>query len=50
MIGDDGRDIGCGKNAGCKTALIGEDQSLGADIMAVSLLSAVEMILKDMCC
>lgn len=45
MIGDDGRDIGCGKNAGCKTALIGEDQSLGADVMADSLLSAVEQIL-----
>ncbi len=45
MIGDDGRDIGCGKNAGCKTALIGDDQSLGADIMVDSLLSAVEQIL-----
>lgn len=45
MIGDDGRDIGCGKNAGCKTALIGDDQSLGADVMCSSLLEAVEMIL-----
>ena len=45
MIGDDGRDIGCGKNAGCKTALIGEDQSLGDDLMVDSLLDAVEQIL-----
>lgn len=45
MIGDDGRDIGCGKNAGCKTALIGDDQSLGADVMCGSLLEAMEMIL-----
>ena len=45
MIGDDGRDIGCGKNAGCKTALIGDDQSLGADVMSNSLLAAVEQIL-----
>lgn len=45
MIGDDGRDIGCGKNAGCKTALIGDDQSLGANLMADSLLAAVEKIL-----
>ena len=45
MIGDDGRDIGCGKNAGCKTALIGDDQSLGADEMCGSLLETVEKIL-----
>ena len=45
MIGDDGRDIGCGKNAGCKTALIGEDQSLDADVISDSLLAAVEQIL-----
>lgn len=45
MIGDDGRDIGCGKNAGCKTALIGDDQSFGADVMCGSLLEAVEKIL-----
>ena len=45
MIGDDGRDIGCGKNAGCKTALIGDDLSLGADVISDSLLSAVEQIL-----
>ena len=45
MIGDDGRDIGCGKNAGCKTALIGTDESLNADYLADSLLIAVEEIL-----
>jgi len=45
MIGDEGRDIGCGKNAGCKTALIGEDQSLGPDVISDSLLAAVEQIL-----
>ena len=45
MIGDDGRDIVCGKNAGCRTALIGTDESLGADIMADGLLVAVGKIL-----
>lgn len=45
MIGDDGRDIGCGRNAGCKTALIGTDVSLCADIRTDSLLSAVEEII-----
>ncbi len=45
MIGDDGRDIGCGKNAGCKTALIGTDESLKADVISDSLLGAVNAIL-----
>ena len=46
MIGDDGRDIGCGKNAGCKTVLIeNTDENLGADVMSNNLLEAVEKIL-----
>lgn len=45
MIGDDLRDIGCGKNAGCKTALIGTNVSLNADYMADSLHAVVEKIL-----
>lgn len=45
MIGDSERDIGAGKNAGCKTALIGRE-SLGQDVSAGSLLEAVSMILR----
>ena len=45
IIGDDWRDVYCGKNAGCKTALIGSDESLRADIMSSSLLAAVVKIL-----
>lgn len=45
MIGDDGRDIGCGKNAGCRTALISSTEELGQDITAMNLLAAVEEIL-----
>ena len=47
MIGDDNRDIECGKNAGTHTALIGEDKSFGAELMSDSLLSIVESILKN---
>lgn len=46
MIGDGKNDVGAGKNAGCKTALIGSDESLNADVMSNSLLTAVEEILS----
>lgn len=52
MIGDGATDIGAGKNAGCKTALIGE-KNWGQDITANSLLEAVEIILANrvpLCC
>ena len=45
MIGDGKNDIGAGKNAGCKTALIASTEELGQDITANSLLEAVEVIL-----
>ena len=45
MIGDEKTDVGVGKAAGCKTVLIGDDQSQGADITAENLLAAVEEIL-----
>jgi D-glycero-D-manno-heptose 1,7-bisphosphate phosphatase len=44
MIGDGENDIQAGKNAGCRTALIGSGE-YGQDITAHSLLEAVEMIL-----
>lgn len=49
MIGDGESDIKCGKNAGCKTALIstGSDESYGADLVCDSLLRLVESILKN---
>ena len=46
MVGDDSRDIGCGKNAGTHTALIGEED-FGQDITVHSLLDAVNEILKQ---
>ena len=45
MIGDGKNDIGAGKNAGCRTALIASTEELGQDITADSLLEAVEQIL-----
>lgn len=45
MIGDDKRDVGCGKNAGCKTVLIGNEDGSGADYIAESLLDAINKIL-----
>ena len=45
MIGDGKNDIGAGKNAGCRTAVIASTEELGQDIMADSLLEAVEQIL-----
>ena len=47
MVGDGANDVLCGKNAGCKTALIGSDESLSADIMASSLSEAVKQILNQ---
>lgn len=44
FIGDGNNDVGAGKNAGCKTALIGTDE-LGQDITAGNLKAAVDMIL-----
>lgn len=44
MIGDDERDINAGKNAGCHTAIIG-NQSLGQDKTVTSLLQFVNEIL-----
>lgn len=44
MIGDSANDIGAGKNAGCKTVLIGEGEYC-QDMTAKSLLESVIMIL-----
>lgn len=44
MIGDGKNDVGCGKNAGCKTVLIGSDD-FGQDITTDSLKNAVDIIL-----
>ena len=44
MIGDSESDIKAGKVAGCKTALIGEE-NWGQDVMAKSLLEAVRTVL-----
>ena len=49
MIGDGKNDIGAGKNAGCKTALVESDESLEPDIIADSLLEAVEVIRRGGC-
>ena len=46
MIGDGKNDISAGKNAGCKTILIGGDQTIGADLTAPSLLEAVKQIIS----
>ena len=43
MIGDGKNDVLCGKNAGCKTALIGEE--VEADLNGESLLSIINHIL-----
>ena len=45
MIGDGKNDVGVGKNAGCRTALIASTDELGQDITADSLLGAIEQIL-----
>ena len=45
MIGDTENDIKAGKNACCKTALIGLKRNLGQDLWADNLLDAVNFIL-----
>ena len=45
MIGDDKNDVLCGKNALCKTGLIGDDKSLKADYYGLNLLDIVNEIL-----
>lgn len=44
MIGDGKNDVGAGKNAGCRTGLVGTDKSLAANIMADTLLEIVNEI------
>ena len=44
MVGDGANDIGAGKNAGCRTCLIGEGD-LGQDMTAGSLLEFVQKVL-----
>jgi len=45
MVGDGENDIECGKNAGCKTCLIG-DENFGQDLKAISLLDFINQILR----
>ena len=47
MIGDQDRDIACGRAAGCRTALIARpyNSAAGADLVVGSVLSAVTEIL-----
>jgi len=46
MIGDDERDVGVGKNAGCHTALIG-NQDFGQEKTVQSLLQFVDETLSE---
>lgn len=46
MIGDGENDVLAGKNAGCKTGLIGEDGAEYADLCGESLLNIVSQILN----
>jgi D-glycero-D-manno-heptose 1,7-bisphosphate phosphatase len=49
IIGDSQRDVGAGRNAGCRTALlIADNESMngGADLVASSLLDAAHQILQ----
>lgn len=46
MIGDDAKDVGAGKNAGCHTALIGS-QDFGQDKTVDSLLQFVNELLPE---
>lgn len=45
MIGDEEKDVLCGKNAGCRTALIGKSVQFGADICGRNLIECVNKIL-----
>jgi len=50
MIGDSGLDVEAGRNAGCKTAQLlsdGEIANSKADVMASSLLDAIDQILES---
>ena len=44
MIGDSEIDIAAGKNAGCKTVMLGGDEAYGADLHCADLLDAVKRI------
>lgn len=44
MIGDSSNDIGAGKNAGCRTVLIG-DEKFGQNLTCSTLLEAIDKIL-----
>ena len=47
VVGDSKIDIQCGKNAGCRTILIGESgESFGQDFTEPSLLAAIDRILE----
>lgn len=46
MIGDSERDLGAGKNAGCKTIYISDKKSELADFYATNLLEAIEKIME----
>ena len=46
MIGDGSNDIGAGKNAGCKTALIG-NEDLGQDVSCTSLIDFVNRLFEQ---
>ena len=43
MVGDGENDVLCGKNAGCRTAIIGQDPN--ADLQCADLADAVNKIL-----
>ena len=49
MIGDFKNDVLCGKNAGCKTALINQDlkNDVDADIIGLNLLECVNKVLGE---
>lgn len=47
MIGDQKMDVLCGKNAGCKTALIGDNKEVEADIYGNSLFDIVNKIFGE---
>lgn len=46
MIGDDERDIECGKNANCKTALVGKNNECNADICEDNLFDCINKIIE----
>ena len=44
VIGDSVSDVQCGKNAGCKTAFLGDDET--ADVCGKNLLECIDKILS----